>query len=69
MKPVLIEATRKRYKLYQLIGVGIILIALVFLGLSIRTESPFLIYTAAIFIAVGIGVTMVGGVLAWWHHG
>lgn len=78
---VVTEKTSKRYKLMQLVGVAIILVS--FLAMLVAYSATVSDATDAsrsnrgsmaaglsvIGLLVGFCVTVVGRVLAWWHHG
>lgn len=68
-KPVLVEATAKRWKVIQLYGAVICLVGVLLTGLSISLFSSPLAIAAAVVCATGLGTIITGRTLAWWHHG
>ncbi len=76
-KPILIEQTTKRWKVWQLAGVGIILLDIIALLLLTYifprpsdVKNPGFAFAAfAVVLSIGVLVWIYGRVMAWWHHG
>jgi uncharacterized membrane protein HdeD (DUF308 family) len=61
-QPVQIEQTSKQWKAVQLAG-GLLFLA----GLAVLFAGA--LQGGAVVLGLGIAVTAVGKILAWWHHG
>lgn len=61
-QPILTEATGKRYKAMQAIGVGGMLVGLI---VAIGGGGIY----GAVLMALGLAVFAAGRWNAWWHHG
>ncbi|MFZ1934532.1 MAG: hypothetical protein WCB27_08050, partial [Thermoguttaceae bacterium] len=77
-KPVLVELTEKKWKMWQLVGwcVAIpsflVAAACFLLGLAADRVSPAMVIigsVAVIVMLLGIGAYAYGAINAWWHHG
>jgi hypothetical protein len=74
LEPLTIEATGKKWKLLQLVGVVGILISMLFIFLSFALYREGEDHTgkaiaAAIGLMISIPVYAAGRVGAWWYHG
>ena len=71
-KPIVIEATAKKWKKMQLIGVIVGIGGLVLFGIFAGLLQDFymLFFVLAIIsFVIGFGVALVGCIGAWWQHG
>ena len=65
----LIEQTAKKYKLIQLIGFGICVVAVLLVAVSAACQSEVAVGLSCLLFGVGFIQFVVGRGLAWWHHG
>lgn len=65
-KPIRIEATAKKWKLFQLIGALIVLIGMGSCMMSLSSEEGG--GGTAVLFAIGVLFLAVGSFGAWWHH-
>jgi hypothetical protein len=73
-RPQTIELTAKRWKMLQLIGVGVVLGAaclmyLVAIAVGDATLGRVLWATLAVAAVAGVGLYLYAAICAWWHHG
>jgi predicted nucleic acid-binding Zn ribbon protein len=81
-RPAVIERTAKKWKLMQLIGFFIALVAFIAVVLMLRAEADyatkkreptdthlFFRWLFSATILLGIAVGLYGRLKAWWHHG
>ncbi len=59
-RPVLIEATSKKWKVYQLLGAAVVLLGVVILILAVQSGSSSVIRASAVIQGAGVLIILVG---------
>jgi len=66
---VVIERTAKKYKAIQLIGMAVLGLGAAGCVAGLLFVSKVPMVAGLVVACIGGAVVMVGGGLAWWHHG